>query len=161
MIKQDFFFLKTDPQVSSLLALNSWLLYYRLVHVSKRSFFACVVCWQPKTPSISFWERALSKKGVLYYTRFCNRVSWRMRQTWYFREKLSDRCQCQTKNTSKRLTFPPPLACTHYVANESSFKVQLHWKIIFSAFMLRNTLNPIQNQVQHWFLTVTPYLSNC
>lgn len=45
--------------------------------------------------------------------------------------------------------FTSLLVRTHYVANKNTFNVQLHLKDFFSAFMLQNTLYPIQNQVQH------------
>lgn len=51
--------------------------------------------------------------------------------------------------------FFPLLACTHYVANKSSFKVQLHWKIIFSAFMHQYKYR-IKYNINFWQLHSIP-----
>lgn len=77
------------------------------VHVSKRWFVFFGSHAELKPFNQSFWETALYKKEVLYYTPFCNRLSWRWKQICIFQKNWGTDVNVKQKLHQKDwLVFP-------------------------------------------------------
>lgn len=81
-----------------------------------------VTCRTETSQSELLENSTVKERGVVLHP-VLQQAFLEMEANMYFPEELRNRCQCQAKTTSKRLTCFSVLACTHYTANKSYSKV--------------------------------------